>query len=100
MTSPTQAVDRSAYAASPLGRLRAIRDYANGIFGDESIAATWLSRAHQRVRNGLCAVGAACQTSEGFREAMAELSRIERLERREINACAHSRPANPAAATG
>jgi hypothetical protein len=56
------------------------------------MAATWLSRAHRAVRGGLCAVGAACQTMEGFREAMAELSRIERLGRDEALQLARIRP--------
>jgi hypothetical protein len=77
---------------TPLARLRAVAEYARRVFEDESLAATWLSRAHRAVRGGLCAVGAACQTVEGFREAMAELSRIERLDRREALELARVRP--------
>ena len=64
--------------ASPLARLRAVHQYAVRVFEDESVAATWLSRAHVAINRGLCAVGAACQDVEGYREAIAELGRIER----------------------
>src|SRR5687767_14674618 len=99
MTSQARIVDWNSMAANPLERLRAVRDYANQVFGDESIAATWLGRAHRGVRSGLCAVGAACQTPEGFRETLDELSRIQRLGRREVQAVARSRVGAERAAT-
>jgi hypothetical protein len=71
--------DWNAIAATPLERIRAVRDYAHQVFDDETHAATWLGRANRWVGGGLCAVGAACQDPSGFREAMAELRRIERL---------------------
>jgi hypothetical protein len=69
----------NALADKPLARLRAVRDYADQVFGNEAHAATWLGRAHRSIAGGLCAVGAACQEPEGFREAIAELARLERL---------------------
>ena len=70
-------------ASTPIERLRAVRDYANTVFDDENLAATWLSRAHRAVRGGLSAAGAACQEPEGFSEALAELARMEQLSRAE-----------------
>lgn len=71
----------SAIAATPLERIRAVRDYAHRVFDDETHTATWMGRANQRVGGGLCAVGAACQEAQGFRDAMAELARLERIVR-------------------
>jgi hypothetical protein len=78
-------------ATDPMLRLRAVREYAESVFGDESISATWLSRAHRPICGGLIAVGAACQTPQGFFEAMAELARIDQFERREARRRAHMR---------
>ena len=77
----TQAADMdwASIADEPLPRLRAIREYANRVFDSETRAATWLGRANKSVGGGLCAVGAACQDAQGFREAIAELARLERL---------------------
>ncbi|HUR41086.1 MAG TPA: hypothetical protein VM240_07940 [Verrucomicrobiae bacterium] len=66
-------------APTPLARLRAVREYANRVFDDETRAATWLGLANREVGRGLCAVGAACQEADGFREAIAELARLERI---------------------
>ena len=71
--------DWSLIAATPLERIRAVRDYAHRVFDDETHTATWLSRANRAVGGGLCAVGAACQEAAGFRDAMAELARLERI---------------------
>lgn len=78
MTLSTQ-LNWDSIAPTPLARLRAIRDYANRVFDDEAHAATWLGRANRAVAQGLCAVGAACQDAEGFREAIGELARLERI---------------------
>jgi hypothetical protein len=78
MTS-TRQTDWNSIADKPLARLRAIRAYADQVFGNEAHAATWLGRAHRSIAGGLCAVGAACQEAQGFREAIAELARLERL---------------------
>jgi hypothetical protein len=72
-------------ASDPMLRLRAVREYAQCVFGDETLAATWLSRAHRPICGGLIAVGAACQTAQGFFEAMAELARVEQFEKRDVN---------------
>lgn len=84
MTSPAPQHALNFVATTPLARLQAIRDYANVVFDDETMAATWLSRAHRAIRNGLSSAGAACQGEEGFREAVAELSRLERLSHEEV----------------
>lgn len=78
MTS-TPNTDWAAVATTPLARIRAVREYANRVFDCETRAATWLSRAQRSVGGGLCAVGAACQDADGFREAMIELARLERV---------------------
>lgn len=88
-------MDWSAIAATPLARIRAVRDYAHRVFDDETRAATWLGRANPRVGGGLCAVGAACQEGDGFREAMAELARIERRMWGEAPAPGAARRRNP-----
>jgi hypothetical protein len=71
--------DWALIATTPLARIRAVRDYANRVFDNEAHAATWLSRANRQVGGGLCAVGAACQDPEGFRDALLELGRLERI---------------------
>jgi hypothetical protein len=82
--------------SSPLARVRAIHAYAKRVFDDESRAATWMSRAHESIANGLCAVGAACQEAEGYRQAIAELGRLERLElQRQAHLTAAATPARP-----
>jgi hypothetical protein len=91
MTTSTQASEWKSLATDPMLRLRAVREYADSVFGDETIAATWLSRAHRPICSGLIAVGAACQTAQGFFEAMAELARIDQFERREARKRAHAR---------
>ena len=92
MTQATRSIDWNTVVDTPLSRLRAVADYAKLVFGDETLAATWLSRAHREVRGGLCAVGAACQSAEGFRESVSELARLERLGRVQANEVAHARP--------
>lgn len=79
MTSTPNTDWTTAVAATPLARIRAVREYANRVFDCETRAATWLSRSHRSIGRGLCAVGAACQEPDGFREAMVELARLERV---------------------
>lgn len=93
----TQVVDTdwASIAATPLARLRAVREYANRVFDDETRAATWLSRAQPSIGRGLAAVGAVCQEPEGFREALAELARIERRILQQLQAFEPARRRNP-----
>lgn len=74
--------------SDPSLRLRAVRDYANLVFGEAAIADAWLRRPHRAVRGGIVAVGVACQTIKGFLEAIAELTRIEQAQRQEALALA------------
>lgn len=64
-------------------RLRVVREYAETVFGGEAYATKWLDRTNLRIRGGTCSVNEACDTPDGFYEAMAELARIERFEERE-----------------
>jgi hypothetical protein len=57
-------------------RLQTVREYAITVFGKEVAAAAWLGRISPAVLQGFCIVATACQTPEGFREAMLELHRI------------------------
>lgn len=75
--------DWKRLANDPQVRLRAIREYASTVLGDGRSASRWLERAHHSVRRGMCSVVAACETPEGFFEAMAELARIDQFETRE-----------------
>ena len=70
-------------ATDPQVRLRAIREYAATVLGDSATARKWLERTHHSVRRGSCSVAVACETPEGFFEAMAELARINQFEKRE-----------------
>lgn len=70
-------------ASNPALRRRAIREYAGIVLGDDYTASRWLGRSHVAVRRGTCSIAAACETADGFFEAMAELARINDFERRE-----------------
>lgn len=65
-------------------RLLIVRDFATAVFGDEQVADHWLDRSDAAVLEGQCMVATACQTAEGFEQAMQELARIraDRLEAR------------------
>ncbi|HUR39591.1 MAG TPA: hypothetical protein VM240_00315 [Verrucomicrobiae bacterium] len=65
--------------SSPALRLQIVRDYASRVYGKELAAAAWLGQPHPSVLNGECIVATACQTTEGFRQTMNELSRIDKL---------------------
>ena len=65
--------------STPDLRLRIVRDYATQVYGKELAAAAWLGQPNEAVLGGVCIVSSACQTEEGFRQAMDELKRIERL---------------------
>lgn len=83
MGTEITSADWKRLASDPQVRLRAIREYASSVLGDGRSAARWLERAHLSVRRGSCSIVSACESPEGFFEAMAELARIDQFETRE-----------------
>lgn len=65
--------------STPAARLHLVRDFAVQVFGKELTAAAWLGQLCPAVLDGACIVATACQTATGFREAMQELARLQRL---------------------
>ncbi|HUR39592.1 MAG TPA: hypothetical protein VM240_00320, partial [Verrucomicrobiae bacterium] len=61
-------------AVNPQMRQQAVRDFAVEVMGDEAEATRWLGKVCYRIRGGRCSVAAACESAEGFFEAMAELA--------------------------
>lgn len=64
--------------STPGMRLLIVRDHATAVFGSEQLAEAWLGQSEFAVLDGQCVVATACQTPEGFEQAMLELSRIRR----------------------
>lgn len=83
MNLNTSGAEWTHLATDPSLRRRAIREYAGHVLGDDYTASRWLGRNHLSVRRGACTIASACETAEGFFEAMAELARISDFERRE-----------------
>lgn len=75
-----EAVDHAGgIPSSPALRLQIVRDYATRVYGKELTAAAWLGQPHPSVLDGECIVATACQTADGYRQTMKELSRIDKL---------------------
>lgn len=64
--------------STPSMRLLIVRDHATTVFGNEQLAEAWLAQNEMAVLDGQCVVATACQTREGFEQAMQELARIRR----------------------
>lgn len=78
MTSESRKSEWQGLESDARVRLRAVREYATTVFGKEVAAAAWMGSVNVAVRDGSCTITDACQTLEGFLEAMFELSRVAR----------------------
>lgn len=81
MNLNTSGAEWNHLASDPMLRRRAIREYSEYVLGDH--ASRWLGRSSFAVRRGTCSIASACESADGFFEAMAELARISEFERRE-----------------
>ena len=72
--------------STPHLRLQIVRDYAASVYGKELIASAWLGQPHEAILDGVCIVASACQTEEGFRQAMDELRRVAALRGADVDA--------------
>lgn len=77
---------------TPHLRLRIVRDYAAQVYGKELTAAAWLGQPHEAILGGACIVSTACQTEEGYRQAMDELKRVEALRGGDVDAPGYRAP--------
>jgi hypothetical protein len=69
-------VESARFGLTPEIRLALVRDYATIVFGKELMAAAWLGQLCPEVRGGAEVVAVACQSADGFKEAMAVLQKI------------------------
>lgn len=77
---PSLSPDWARLAFDAKARLDAVRGYAIKVFGKETAASVWLGRTSPAILGGSCVISEACETTEGFLEAMAELARFERAK--------------------
>lgn len=66
----------AAMPLSPDMRLALVRNYASSVFGKETIAAAWMGRVNAAIGGGNATVAEACQSEQGFTDAMLELHRL------------------------
>jgi hypothetical protein len=66
-------------ATDPALRVRAATSYASYVIGDKVRATRWLEECHASIRDGSCSVVKACESPDGFLEAMLELVRLSAL---------------------
>ena len=78
--------------STPHLRLQIVRDYAAAVYGKELIAAAWLGQPNEAILDGACIVASACQTEEGYRQAMDELKRVEALRGGDVEAPGYHLP--------
>jgi hypothetical protein len=67
----------AAPPSSPLLRMEIIRNYAKAVFGKALLASAWLGRPNGAVLGGVGNVATACQSAQGFHDAMRELIRLQ-----------------------
>jgi hypothetical protein len=67
-------------ATDPALRVKAATSYASYVIGDEARASRWLQDCHPSIRDGSCPVAKACESPDGFLEAMLELVRLSALD--------------------
>lgn len=72
--------------STPSLRLLIVRDHATTVFGNEALAEAWLAQSEAAVLDGQCIVATACQTREGFEQALQELARIRRERHEPVHA--------------